>query len=526
MRKFIAVALVALLSNNIFAQTLQDAQKEIDRENFFKAKQILNGLLKSETVNKADVYYYLGNAYLNSEDLDSAKVYYKLVWNPDNRTALGYLANGRLALLNKNAAETKLNYDRALQITKMKNANIYYEIGDSYIHPELKDVNAAITNLEAAFNLDNKNPAISIALADAYNANSANDNSMGGKAMNKYEYAVELDKKAVLAYIKMGRIWVNGKVYPSAIENYNKALAIDPSYAIVYKELGEAYYYSKQYDKMKENFEKYVSLSPGDLKARTNLAVLYFQGKEYDKAIEESTKGLVNDPNNFVYDRILAFANFELKRYKDAAEASKKFWANPTKKVKDIDYIYSARIASEAGDGEGAMKYFDQALVNDSANCDLLGEYGKVLFKAKKYAAAASKYNTKKDACGSLTSLDVFYLGRSYMLAGDSLKADSAFAEFSQRNPTSPDGYWWRARVNLTLGKTEDYLAMPYYLKYTEIAGTEPAKYKKNLTEAFVYLGIYNFEKAKNKEEAKAYFTKALELDPADELATLYMKQF
>jgi tetratricopeptide (TPR) repeat protein len=155
-----------------------------------------------------------------------------------------------------------------------------------------------------------------------------------------------------------------------------------------------------------------------------------------------------------------------------------------------------------------------------------LVEYGKALFKAKKYADAAAKYNAKKQACGSLTSLDVFYLGRSYMLAGDSLKADSAFAEFSQRNPTSPDGYWWRARVNLTLGKTEDYLAMPYYLKYTEIAGTEPAKYKKNLTEAFVYLGIYNFEKVKNKEEAKAYFTKALELDPADELATLYMKQF
>jgi len=526
MRKLIVVALVAFLSTSLFAQTLQDAQKELDRENYFKAKQILNGLLKNESISKADVYYYLGNAYLNSEDVDSAKLYYKMVWNPDNRTAIGYLANGRLALLNKNNAETKLNFDRALQTSKMKNANIYYEIGDAYIHPELRDVNAAITNLEAAFNLDNKNPAIAIALADAYNANSANDNSMGGKAMNKYEYAVELDKKAVLAYIKMGRIWVNGKVYASAIENFNKALSIDPSYAIVYKELGEAYYYSKQYDKMKENFEKYVALSPGDLKARTNLAVLYFQGKEYDKAIDESTKGLINDPNNYVYHRIIAFANFELKRYKDAAEASKKFWANPTKNVKDIDYIYSARIASEAGDGEGAMRYFDQALANDSTNCELLGEYGKALFKVKKYADAVAKYLAKKQNCTTLSSLDVFYLGRSYMLAGDSINADLAFAEFSQRNPTSPDGYWWRARVNLTLGKSDDYLAAPYYLKYTEVAGSEPAKYKKNLTEAYVYLGIYNFEKAKNKEEAKGYFTKALELDPADELATLYMKQF
>src|SRR5688572_21484781 len=115
MRKVFSIATIVFVAMNLSAQTLQDAQKELDIENYFKAKQILLKLIKDPAVNKADIAYYLGNAYLKSEDADSAKVFYKMVWNPDNRTAIGYLANGRLALLAKNSAEAKLNFDRALQ---------------------------------------------------------------------------------------------------------------------------------------------------------------------------------------------------------------------------------------------------------------------------------------------------------------------------------------------------------------------------------------------------------------------------
>lgn len=521
--------MIALLGSfyALHAQTLTDAQREIDNENYFKAKQILFKLLKESPGAENEVLYYLGDAYLKSDDVDSAKVFYKMAYNPDSRSAIGYVANGRLLLLNKDKAAAKLSFDRALQLSKMKKADIYYEIGDAYFRPTITDLNTAISHFESAYNLDNKNTTIMLALGDAYLENSVNDNTMGGKAMNKYESAAETNKGLALAWIKKGRLSVRGRMYDQAIEAFNKALAIDQKYPIVYKELAEAYYLTKQYDKVKPNFEKYIELSPGDNQARTTLASLYFQTKEYDKAIEESGKGLVNDPTNYIFDRIIAFSNYELKRYKEAAEAVQKFWNNPNKKVKDIDYIYSARIAAQTGDTTAAINYFKTALANDSANCDLLGEFGKVLFQAKHYDGAIAQYGLKKASCGRLGSLDLYYLGRAGINAGDSVLADTTFAEFISRNPTSPDGYYWRASTNVRfqLQKAETFPAFAYYQKYIEMASGDPSRYKRNLVEAYDYSGAY-YLSMKDKEKAKEFVLKALELDPADEIATELMKHF
>ncbi|HLP52373.1 MAG TPA: tetratricopeptide repeat protein [Chitinophagales bacterium] len=526
MRKVISMAFLVLSVAILSAQTLQDAQREIDNEGYFKARQILFKLWKDPAANKFEVAYYLGNAYLKSDDADSAKIFYQAAYSPDTRTALGYVANGRVSLLNKDRIGAKANFDRALQTSKMKNANIYYEIGDAYFRPAVIDLAAAISNFEAAYNLDNKNTTIMLALGDAYLENSVNDNTMGGKAMNKYENASEVNKQLALAHIKKGRLSVRGRMYDQSIEAFNKALSIDQNYPVVYKELAEAYYLTKQYDKVKPNFEKYIALSPGDNQARTTLASLYFQSKEYDKAIEESNKGLANDPNNYIFQRIIGFSNFELKRYKEAAEANKKFWDNPAHKVKDIDYIYSARIAAQSGDTTGAFNYFNQALANDSSNCDLLGEYAKTLFLAKHYTEAAAQYLVKKERCGKLASLDVYYLGRAYFSANDSLRADSTFAEFITRNPTSPDGYYWRAWTNtkFQIQNPETFPGLPYYQKYIEIASADPAKYKRNLVEAYNYVGFYHWSK-KETDQAKASFMKALEVDPTDEMASEQLKK-
>ena len=364
-----------------------------------------------------------------------------------------------------------------------------------------------------------------LALGDAYLANSASDNTMGGKAMNKYEAASEACPKNPLALIKIGRLAVNGRIYDQAIDAFNKALQIDQNYPVVYKELAEAYYFTKQYDKMKSNFEKYIALSPWDNQAKSSIITIYYNAKEYDKAIEEATKGLANDPTNYVFQRVIAFSNYELKRYPEAAQAMKAFWDNPNKKIKDIDYIYAARIASQTGDTTAAMNYFKVALANDSTNCDLLGEFGKVLYLAKHYNEAIAQYAMKKEKCNTLTSLELYYLGKSYSMSGDSIMADTTFGEFIARNPTSPDGYLQRALTSMKIDK-EQYKAVPYYQKYIELTASDPVKYKRNLTDAYSYLGLYYFDKMKDKDQAKTYFMKALEVDPANEMATEMMKQY
>jgi tetratricopeptide (TPR) repeat protein len=77
----------------------------------------------------------------------------------------------------------------------------------------------------------------------------------------------------------------------------------------------------------------------------------------------------------------------------------------------------------------------------------------------------------------------------------------------------------WRGRINATLdpeGKLE--LAKPFYEKCAELASTDATKNKKDLIEAYQYLGWLALQKDKNAE-AKQYYQKVLELDPANEEA-------
>lgn len=519
--KKLLFALVSFLSTSLlFSQSLDDAKNFINNENYFRARQVLFRLLSDPTQDKAQINYYLGNAYLKSDDPDSAKIFYSLVYNPDVKNPLGLVALGRLALLAKNTTEAKTDFDRALQLTKFKNADIYFEIGDAYFRPNVIDINAAIENLEHAFELNNKNIAIILELGDAY----LETEMGGGKAMNKYEYALQLDPKSALAWIKKGRLDMRGRIYNDAIEAYDSALAIDPNLPVLYKELAYAYYYTRQYDKFRQAYEKYIQLSPGDNQAKEMIINLYFSNKEYDKAIDEANKGLANDPSNFVFYRTLMYAEYELKRYKDAYDAMQKFWALPSKKIRDQDIIYSARIAAANGDTTRAMDFFHQALAKDSNNCDFIGEYAKVLYQAQHFLDAMKEYYVKRDKCGKLSSLEVYYLGRCAYQAQDSVEADTAFGEFIERNPTSPDGWFQKAGVNVRWaveGKPEDYPAMPYYQKVIDLCKSDPVNNKRYLVQAYDYVGAYYLDPKKGKdiEKGKEYLNDALQLDPNDEFA-------
>ena len=525
MKNVTLLAVAFFLAANAFGQTLQDAQRELDNETYYRAKKILFKLLNDGTSNKAEVAYYLGNAYLKSDDADSAKLFYKMVFDADAKAPMGYVARGRVQLLQKNANDAKTNFDMALKFSKYKNANIYFEIGDAYFRPTIIDLAEAIKDLKSALDLDPKNTSIMLELGDAYLENSVTDPTGGGNAMTQYQNARDINPKLSIAYIKEGRLDVRGQIYDQAIEAFNKALKIDENYPIVHKELGEAYYLTKQYDKMITEFQKYIDLSPGDTKARVALLEMLFRNKAYDKVAEEANKGLKTDPNNVDYLRFLMYANYELKRYKEGSDAANTLFAQPNIKPKPRDYIYGARLAGAVSDTTRAFNYFKIALGNDSANCDLITEYAKVLYSSKHYDEAVSQYNVKKAKCGDLKAIDYYYMGRAYLLMSDSLDADTSFGSFIAKSPTTPDGYYWRARTNLKIGKVDDFNSFPYYKAYIDIAGANPTKFKDNLVESYQYLGVYYLEKMKDKAKAKEYLEKALELDPNDQNTIDFLKQ-
>jgi hypothetical protein len=70
---------------------------------------------------------------------------------------------------------------------------------------------------------------------------------------------------------------------------------------------------------------------------------------------------------------------------------------------------------------------------------------------------------------------------------------------------------------------TKEGKARPYYEKFIVISGTEQDKYKKELIEAFSYIGYYNLLKMDNVKSREAW-KKVKELDPSNKKADEALK--
>jgi len=534
-------AVLMLVCSQAFAQaTLDDAKKEIDKENYAKAKSILLPLLSS---GDKEVAYYLGNTYLKNDDADSAKVFYRLVGGAENKTTVGLIAYGRLTLLNGDLKAAKELFEKAAVKTGMKASAAPWlnQIGDALFKPNVSDLPAAISYFEDAYKLDNHNYVNMLELGDAYLAN--ND---GGKAMSKYESAAELYPKQTLAFIKMGRLNTNGRIYDEAITAYQKAIAIEPDYAVAHKELAEAYYLSKKYDLAKPEFKKYIELNKDDADAKTKFLWFLYQIKNFDQCAAEAQKMLLDDPSNYIILRLLFYSQYELKMYKEGMESAQRFWvAAPVSKVKPYDYVETAKLATKTSDTTMALKYFTTALAVDSNNGELLSDYGMLMFNTKRYPEAIANYTKKVTKFPTqATFYDYYYLGRSNYAIGLAFNAkksdpaakdsalvyfgyaDTAFAQLLPKYASTPDVWQWRAKSNNYLdpeGKT--FAAKPYYEQYVKVANatSDPSRYKNFLIESYQYLGSY-YQGQKDNNTARELLNKAKELDPNNAMTLELMK--
>ena len=87
-----------------------------------------------------------------------------------------------------------------------KNANIQALVGRAYLYADKPMPEMALSYLEKARDLDPKQSKYWIYLGDAYQLKGDL-----GQAMTSFETAVEKNKKDPETYVKMARIWADGK---------------------------------------------------------------------------------------------------------------------------------------------------------------------------------------------------------------------------------------------------------------------------------------------------------------------------
>ncbi|HKR05861.1 MAG TPA: tetratricopeptide repeat protein [Bacteroidia bacterium] len=511
--KFLMVAVIFSFAAN--AQTLNDALRLTDNEQYDVAEGVYKTLIQAEPKNGTYWFYY-GDNFWKWENPDSAKVCYEKGLQVEPPNPLNLVGIGKALLEQNKIAEAKSYFDKAIATAGAKLPQVQMETAEAFITSlKNKDLNYALTLLQKAAAADSKNPEVYILIGDAYT-----EQNDGSSAAENYNKALDLNKNLAKAVVRKGVLYKRSTNYEGAQAEFENAIKIDSMFAPAHRELGEIYFRLRKLDMAKNEYRKYLELSKNTSTARLRYASFLFLSKDFNGTLNEINQLKKMDPENLSLLRLSGYTYYEMNDSVKALQTMQKVFEKVEEsKRTQKDYNYYAKSLAQNAQDSLAVIIMQKAYDMDSTNTDLLSDMGTLLMKMKRYAEAAEIFQKRVDLGKGVSSTDYYNLGKAYSSSKQLEKSDSALAKVNELLPTWSYAYLLRAQVNANIDSTsERNLAKPYYEKYLEIvlADTQNfSKYKNSIVEAYRYLGYYYYRQNQLRE-SKEYWRKILDIIPND----------
>jgi tetratricopeptide (TPR) repeat protein len=549
LRKLVHTTLgLVLASTPVFSQSLADAIKATDAEQYQKSKSMLKALTKLEPRNAVN-FFYLGNVYLNTKYIDSAEIAYKQGILANANSPLNYVGVGSLQLMAGKDEMAKSLFDKALALTGKKDNQTQLFIGKAYLLAQRPNIAASEKALQKAAAINAKDADVYLALGDTYRKEQKNS-----EAYSSYRTAFELNKKLLRAKVELGVLNKLSKAFPESVAEFNGVIALDPNYGPAYRELAETFWlwgnaqsskYEERINQALSYYEKYMDLTDRSLESRERHATFLILAKKYAELEKEANAMAQLDKSNPRILRYLGYSAYENGNYAASVQALQNFLAKvePSRIIAQ-DYLYLGRAMIHIpGSQEIGIRNLKKAIELDSTNVEVMSEVGKALYSAKNFADAAETFQIAVNNPNSKTkAYDSFYLGMSHYFnyatrasakqnPSKSIltEADSAFSYVIQVAPNNPDSYLYRARVRKYADDQPKLqgLMVPDYEHYLEVVMAKPestsdTRIKNAVIEAYKNLGAFYQQTDVNK--AKGYFRKVIQLDPSDTYAKNALK--
>jgi cytochrome c-type biogenesis protein CcmH/NrfG len=555
---------LVFVGSSVFAQSLADAKKAIDAEQYQKAKSMLKNLTTTQA-DKDENFFYLGWVYLKQDYVDSAKATFNKGIAVNAKSAMNFAGLGAAAHVEKDNAATTSNFNQAISLAG-KNSKPYLYVGLGYLLPVSgasvgangsaitpADADAAIAVLNKGKAVNPKDAELLVALGDAYRSQlKSND------AYNAYSSALTIDPKSAAANVAEGVLWRYADNFEDSQKQFQAALAIDPNYGPAYREWAEtdirasskdAATYDAKVKEAVENYKKYISLTDYSVETQMRYADFLIRAKDY-VALQKVASDLTGSAkSNLRVYRYLGYAAYENKDYQSSLTALTKWIkeADPKRLIPN-DYLYLGRAELALKQDSLGIHDLRKALTLDTSQVDIYGEIAASLYASAKYIDAAEAYHVYGERSRQAKLTDHFKEGFSYYQAYKSqviksqtdksakpdstllIKADSAFTYVEKKlpNPNAQIVYFHANVKDFEEGDRNNIkgLAKPYFEQYIQLitakGGTPDETTKGYLAVAYAYLGTYSEYKDKDEAKATDYFTKAKENDPENAQAKYF----
>jgi len=136
------------------------------------------------------------------------------------------------------------------------------------------------------------------------------------QSIAEFQKCIELDPKAGMPYLQLGRIYMVQNKPDQAIAIYQKALSVQPNSPGINMALGNIYLYQNNLAQARQYFEKANQLAPNDPLAANDLAWVYaLQGQNLDVALNLAQQAKQALPNVPAVTDTLAWVQYKKGNY-------------------------------------------------------------------------------------------------------------------------------------------------------------------------------------------------------------------
>ena len=149
------------------------------------------------------------------------------------------------------------------------------------------------------------------------------------EAMRCYDYALELEPKAIDVLLKRASLWFEKEQLAKAFEDFDTAFKVDPEHADVYCHRGQLHMLQQDLDKAVSDLKKSVALDGESILARIQLGMAHHRLKQNAEAravFQEAEKAFPNSPDALNYHGEFMVENGDLdgarKKFQKAIRVS------------------------------------------------------------------------------------------------------------------------------------------------------------------------------------------------------------
>jgi tetratricopeptide (TPR) repeat protein len=515
------VAAVLLMSNLVFAQSVQDGKKFLYYQRYNSAKETLEKVVAANP-GDAEAQYWLGQVFIDMGQPEKAKDVYRKGLETAGSNPLLLVGMGHVELIEGKANEARQRFETAISLTKAKDVAVLNAVGHANTDMKYGDADYAIEKLILATQVKSmRDPDVYINLGDAYRKK--ND---GGGSVKAYQNALVMDPRYAEAKYRIGKIYLTqGKDQEDLFVKYfNEAIAIDPNYGPAYYDL-YGYYFFRDVYKSTGFFNKYKTLAdPGPALDYEEASLLFASG-DNKGAIAKADQLLALQGEN-ADARLYRLKSYSYDKLGDSLNAIQNMETFISKakeeQIVSDNWLLAASLAAKFPEKQEKFdRYIKTAIAMDTS------QKAKVEIARKAIDIFKRVPNQQKVAEWSIellnmvkpapSKVDIYNAGFESFKAQNYLVADSVFDIYKAKYPDEVYGYYWSFRSLSVVDSTmEQGLAVPDCQRFVEIAEVDKVKNKSTLITAYGYLAGYNANVKKDFPMAITYLDKIIEIDPAN----------